>query len=79
MPALRTAGDVDPRPLLHPLGDAFGRGRRGIGRLSQGLPTLPQGLGFASIGQQAVMANAHKASRQQMEQKALNKDLSRQL
>jgi hypothetical protein len=61
MATLRTAGDVDARPLLHPLRDAFGFGNRWIRQLSQGLPTLPQGLGFASIGQQAVMANAHKA------------------
>jgi hypothetical protein len=51
MPAPRTSRDVDPRPLLHPLHDAFGLGNRGIGRLPQGLPTLPQGFGFASIAQ----------------------------
>jgi hypothetical protein len=78
MPTLRTARDIDARPLLHPLRDAFGLGNRWIRRLSQGLPTLPQGLGFASIGQQAVMANAYKARGQQVEQKALDKDLSRQ-
>jgi len=60
MPALRTAGDVDARPLLHPLRDAFRWWHGWIGRLPQGVPTLPQGLGFTSIGQKAVMAYADK-------------------
>jgi hypothetical protein len=59
--ALRTAGDVDPRPLLHPLGHSLGSDNGWVRRVSQGLPTLPQGVCFTAIGQQAVMANADKA------------------
>jgi len=58
--ALRTAGDVNTRPLLHPLRPGLGWGNGGVGRVSQGLPTLPQGVRFTSIGQETVMAYADK-------------------
>ena len=79
MATLRTAGNVDPHPLLHPLSDAFGRCHRWVGHVSHGLPTLPQGPGFASIGQHPIMANSDEARWQKMEQEALNKDVSGQL
>ena len=79
MATLRTAGDVDTPPLLHPLRHVFGCGNRWVGRLPQGLATPPQGLGFASIGQKAAVTNSHKARGQNMQQKALDKGVCRQL
>ena len=73
MAALRTAGDVYTHPLRHPLRHRLGGSNGRGGRVSQGVPTLLYGVCFTAIGQQAVMANADKASGQNMEQKALEK------
>jgi hypothetical protein len=59
--ALRTAGDVDTYPLLHPLRHGLWSGNRWVGRVSQGVSTLPQGMRFTAIGEQTVMAYADKA------------------
>jgi hypothetical protein len=60
---LRTPGDIEASPLLHPLRYSLG-GRHGwVDELPQQLSTLPQGGGFAPIGQQAVMAYADKPCR----------------
>jgi hypothetical protein len=58
---LRTPGEIETGPLLHPLRHGLG-GRHGWGDgLPQPLSTLAQGGGFAPIGQQAVMAYADKS------------------
>jgi hypothetical protein len=60
---LRTPGEIEASPLLHPLRHGLG-GRHGwVDELPQPLATLAQGGGFAPIGQQAVMAYADKAWR----------------
>jgi hypothetical protein len=53
-------------------------GRHGwVDELPQQLATLPQGGGFALIGQQAVMAYADKPWRENREQKTLDKGMRR--
>ena len=44
--------------------------------MAQRLPTLPQGVCFASVGQKAAVANADEACRERMQQKPLDKDVS---
>jgi hypothetical protein len=60
---LRTLREINAHDLLHPLGDGQCRPRRGWRDLAQEMTALREGAGFTPVGEEAIVAEADKASR----------------
>jgi hypothetical protein len=68
-------GEIDPRDLLHPLGDHLQRPPWWLRRLPEELATLMEGAGFAAVGEEPIVAEADKAGGEHMQEEALQEGM----
>jgi hypothetical protein len=72
---LRTLREINARHLPHPLGDGQCLPQRGWRSLAQALTTLRYGTGFTPLGEQAIVAEADKARRENVEEEAVEEGM----
>jgi hypothetical protein len=69
---VRTLCEVDPCDCLHPLHYTRWTARSGSAGLAQQCPTAAEGPCLVPVGEEAIMPQAHKAARQDMQQDAVD-------